>query len=347
MRARDAAMEPLSDPQRHGLHARIHARAASRPLVKARSKEKARLRYCRTRCCASLTSAALALLATVPKVAIGGDSTRECIVAHVDDIVITEHDLSQRVSLLRVRSGDDAQEDRALVELLGETLESVVARGRGVAVTSKDVAELDDHASRTSREPKLLEAMRDVFRDNPAGFARQVLAPRITSTKLRSSYATGREEHADPRRRVEAAYSHVRGGETMGAAAMKVGGDWRRFTLGKPLDLPGVIAVAGGEKREDPVLALVRNLPDGALYDHIVEDDDSVRVIRRLAGHGQEIEVEAVVIAKRPFDDWYREQAVTVPIAILDPSLADKVCNSYGQAWWLESVCIAKRTATR
>ena len=110
---------------------------------------------------------------------------------------------------------------------------------------------------------------------------------------------------------------------------------------GKAIEMSGVLAAASA----DPVNLLVRDLPDGGLYDHIVEDDDTLRVVRRLGRKREEIEVEAVVILKRPYDDWYREQAAVVPLDILDPCLAGEVCKTYGETWWLEDVWRARHAA--
>jgi hypothetical protein len=262
----------------------------------------------------------------------------------VGEVSITEREVLQRVAVLGAR-GAEGGEVRALVELLGEALESEVARGRGVAPTTAEIAALDVHASLTSRDPDLLAAMREVFRDDPEGFARQVLAPRITTLKLHASYARGDEEHADARRRIEEAYTRIRRGERPSAVATSIGGESRRFTLGKRAEVPGALAgadVDGGAEpgtSEDPLLALVRELPDGSLYPRIVEDDARFQVIRRIGGRGSEIEVESVVVAKRPYDAWYRERAAVVPLEILDPSLECEVCGTYGEAWWLDAPC--------
>ena len=51
------------------------------------------------------------------------------------------------------------------------------------------------------------------------------------------------------------------------------------------------------------------------------------------------IEVEAVIIPKRPFEKWYREQAARVPVTIAEPERTRAVCHTYGSAWWLETAC--------
>lgn len=58
----------------------------------------------------------------------------------------------------------------------------------------------------------------------------------------------------------------------------------------------------------------MEKLSDGQLYDNIMEDDLGYQVFR-LMEKGKEKEscsAEAIVARKRPFDEWYREEAAKI-----------------------------------
>jgi hypothetical protein len=291
---------------------------------------------------AGFVAAALAGLLVVARPGVAGGKPnlpRGRIVARAGGSSIDDRDLRGRLGILGARGVKGAGEPQALVELLGETIEAEVAGALGVAPTPEEIKALDDHATRTSREPETLAKIRKLFGADRERYARQFLAPKVTNLKLHEYFARDRELHADARRRVESVWARVRAGEVMESVAAAVGGERRQWTVGGPADVPPELGAAGVGTGEDPFLPVVRGLADGALYGRVVENETSLSVVRRLRHKDDGIEVEAVIIRKRPYDDWYREQAGRIRIEILDLPLAGAVCAAYGRAWWLQPVC--------
>ena len=117
-----------------------------------------------------------------------------------------------------------------------------------------------------------------------------------------------------------------------GADVHRLRGDVLRAASGPDAE-PGVTGTV------EPLLPIARRLGDGAVYDHIVESDTTLMVLRRIGPDAGGIEVEAVVIEKRPYETWYRKQAARIPLVLVDQALAEAVCEEYGTAWWLEAAC--------
>ena len=115
--------------------------------------------------------------------------------------------------------------------------------------------------------------------------------------------------------------------------------EWRQWTQHESADDPVILPEGRVDGVAGPVADLVRDLPDGTLYESIVEDEQNLMLLRRLGAGGDGIEVEAVTIAKRPYDSWYRQQAGRVPVRLSESSLAAAVCEGYGHVWWLTQAC--------
>jgi hypothetical protein len=83
------------------------------------------------------------------------------------------------------------------------------------------------------------------------------------------------------------------------------------------------------------LVAILEPLALGALYDHIVENDQDFRVVRLISRDGKKYSVEAIIVPKRPFDDWFREEADKLKIEVLDKDLKKTIKKNYPELWWV------------
>ena len=108
------------------------------------------------------------------------------VIARVGTATITQLMLERQLKVNQARGAKETESKlalRSLVELLRYALEDQVARRHGQGPTEQDLLNVAKHARTTSRAPKLLAAIRQVFGGDAAAYRRQILAPRVTSAK--------------------------------------------------------------------------------------------------------------------------------------------------------------------
>ncbi len=270
-------------------------------------------------------------------------------VAEVGGAQISSADVSYRVAVEKAYGNATATEAAALVLLVNDALEREVARAAGVDATAEEIAALGRHADETSKAPEILAKVKRVFSgaddrgddrgDGRAAYERLYLAPKVVNRKLRAWYSRDAAIHGRERELIEKAFGLVSSGMALKQAAEECGLDFSAFEAGGsggplPSELERYFPrSAGGVK--DPLESILDSLPVGAVYDRIVENDRSFRVVKLVERNGSEYKAEAIAAPKRPFDEWFSERAARIEVRITDAALARAVRETYPNVWWV------------
>lgn len=218
-----------------------------------------------------------------------------------------------------------------------EAMASEVARALGVDATTTECEGLAGYADSTSQAPQLLAKVKAVFGGDRAAYLLLYMAPKVVEQKLRGYFVHNRDLHRDQIRSIEAAMAEARvTSAPLERLAARHKLEYTTSTLSEeetsgPQGLPVRL-----EFRMDPMLDLVRALNPGEMYGNIIENDEEFRIVRLVSHEATTTHsLESLVARKRPYDEWYLEQAAKVRIEIYDKTLADEVRRAYPSlAWW-------------
>ena len=108
------------------------------------------------------------------------------------------------------------------------------------------------------------------------------------------------------------------------------------FRIGRKQDT--TLKISGYEMPvgENPFIEKVlKKLKPGELWDNIVEDDYSYKIVRFLGENDTNYIWDGVVIPKRNFDDWFRDYATKhIKIEIYDAAIKEAFLKKYPNLWW-------------
>ncbi len=256
----------------------------------------------------------------------------------VGETTIGTKDISYEIGIESAYGNDTITPAGALVSLVNDVLERQVARVARALPSSEDMAALAEHADESSRAPETLASVKAVFGRDVASYERLYLAPKIINRKLRARYARYAETHGQQRSAIEEARCFVRSGKSLKEAAAKCRLRHLTFEYGDDEDASGeprtYFPEAGGQK--EPLAEIIETLSPGQVYENIIEDERSYRIIRLVERDGPRRKVEVVQAEKRPFEEWFRKHAEEIEVRILDPELREAVRSVYPNVWWVK-----------
>lgn len=261
--------------------------------------------------------------------------------AQVGRAEITGTDIARRLGVEKAYGNKTADRGTALASLIHDALESDVAAAHSVGPTKEEIATFRKYVDENSRSPELLAEVKKVFGEDGGSYERLYLAPRIVNRKLHYFYSRDPLLHKGERALIEKAYGLAASGKALKDVAAELGLEYRNPKGEEKQDVPPALArhiTAEEWRSNDPLVPIVEKLTDGQLYDNIIEDDLGYQVFRLLEkGKGKErYFAEAAVARKRPFDEWFREEAAKIKIRILDPELKKKIKAAYANVWWVK-----------
>jgi hypothetical protein len=309
-----------------------------------RAKEGVKIMSCRkyvaTRCRGLL---ALCILVAAPFILGAADGRKT--VAQVGRAEITGTDIDRRFGVEKAYGNKTADRGTALASLINDSLESEVAAVHGAGPTNEEIATFRKYVDENSRSPELLAKVKKVFGKDGRAYERLYLAPRIANRKLHYFYSRDPLIHQAERAKIEKAYGMAASGRALKDVAAELGLEYRDLSpKGEDKqDVPPAFArhfTAEEWKPDDPLLPIVEKLTNGQLYNNIIEDDLGYQVFRLLE-KGKEkgrYSAEAVFAGKRPFDEWFREEAAKVKIAITDAAMKKKVRSANPELWWIKRI---------
>lgn len=271
-----------------------------------------------------------------------GANASSAVLATVGRRQISSTDISYRIAIEKAYGNETVSAETVLVGLINDGFECEVGRLCDVTLTADDVAALSKHADQTSKAPEILAKVKDVFGDDRTAYERLYLAPKIMNRKLRSWYSRNAEIHKNQKTLIEKAYLLAQSGKSLEQSAKDCGLDFSTGDYGKDEGkTPALLkqyTPKGEQSPKDPMMKIFESMAENEIYNNIVEDDVSYKVIKLVEKNGSQYKVENISAAKPPFDKWFRRQAGQVKVKILDAELKKKAASKYPNVWWLKEV---------
>ena len=266
-------------------------------------------------------------------------------IAFVGQLEISESDVSHKMALEKVYGNITITENAALVSLVNSAIEREIARLNGIKAEPEEIAAFSRHADETSKAPEILAALKEVFGDDINSYNRIYIEPKIINKKLRYWYSRNAEIHAKQRQTIENAYSLAYAGKPMQQTAEELGLNFTKLD-NKPKDPNSSRSTLlqqyfsnDANETKDPMAAIAEELNESQLYNNIVEDGYSYKVIKLIAKDKNHYEFESVVVRKFPFDKWFADQAENIAITIPDEKLKQQLAEAYPDIWWIKKMC--------
>lgn len=256
---------------------------------------------------------------------------------------ITSTDLGLWMAVEKAYGNDHITREGALVALVNDCLALEVAKRVNMAPTQEDITALSQHADEHSKAPEILDRVKGVFGKDRASYEHLYLAPKVVDRKLHYYHSRNREIHAAQVALIEQAHALVLAGKSFKDTAQALGLHYMNRTYGDEQDekgeLPAVLQqyfTQGGATQHDPLMAIFETLAEGEIYKNIIEHDRAFQVLRLLEKQGSSYRIEAIIVAKRPFQEWFEGEASAVKISVLDPALAAGIVFRYPTVWWVK-----------
>lgn len=269
-----------------------------------------------------------------------GGRVRPEMTAKVGGSCISGRDVLSRTAIEKAYGNETVTDAVGLVTLVNDAIEYEVGRICGVTATAKDLAALSRHADKTSKAPEILAKVKDACRGDEVAYQRLYLAPRVINRKLRAFHSRSSDIHEHEKTLIERAHALVRSGKSMKEAARVCGLPYSFTKSGENSEATPALLKQyfpqGDRNSANPLTSILENLSENEAYEKIVEDNLTYKVIRLLNKSGSKYNIEMITADKRSFDDWFREQAAQVEVAVLDKNLEKKIVEQYSNIWWVK-----------
>jgi hypothetical protein len=258
-------------------------------------------------------------------------------VATVGSSAIDAQQLTRRIAIEHAYGGELTRE-AALVSLVNDAVEREVARGLGLFPDSSELVRFSQYVDQSTKAPEILAAVKNIFGPDSAGYRLQFLAPRIVNIDLHQYFVRDTVLHATARRSIERAYGLAASGMGVSEVVARTG---LRSQLDSVRDhrasLPPELAryADSGSSQPDPYWELVSGMKPGELFKTIIETDSDYRIVRLLHKDDSLRVVQVIAAEKGDFDTWFRSQAGTIGVEIMDRGLREEVLRNYPQLWWV------------
>ena len=262
------------------------------------------------------------------------------VVCKLGGVEITRGDIAYRQAVeTRYADGKETEETTALFTLIRDAINLEVAVVCKMGPTEKEIEAMSLHADRSSQAPQLLADVKAIFGKDIPAYNRLYLAPTITNRKLRSYYSRDRKIHAQAINKIEAAWYDVMNRGDFSKTATKYDLEYKKLTPGRLEDIGNIPGPPGKvEATHNPLSEIVKSMGVGEIHKNIVESDRDFQIIRLAERDGDDYTLEAIIIEKRPYHDWYREQEKKADIVFNDRKLYEQILKRYPDTLWLKDV---------
>lgn len=260
-------------------------------------------------------------------------------VVEIGKTQITYSDIENKVAIGQIYGNEGITEVSALIQLINKGLEYEIVTMHGINTTPKEIQDFSNHVDSTTKAPKLLVKIKEVFKGNRSEYGRLYLMPIIINRKLHGWYIQNDEIHKNESASMEKAFHLVLSDTTLEKAAQICSLNYTTFSDNFGGDMPMVPGADHGEsdRPKTPMLIVVESLKEGDIFKQIVEDEISYRIVRLLHKDTKAYKVEMIYTQKRPFPEWFQEQASKISIVFHNQQLKDNIIEQYPEIWWVKN----------
>lgn len=270
------------------------------------------------------------------------ESSFPTAVAKVGDTNISHQDIAYQIAVAKAY-GTTMQTSTALVVLIQETQENEVARSVGVVVSRDEMDAFSPAVERNSESPRVLSAVKIAFDGEDDAYRRIYLEPKLLHQKLRAWFSRDAKVQQIPHSFVEQAYTQTLAGEAFEQVADTLELEYKQqeYNIEKQ-EAPNTLQLyfQPGESMASSFQTLLDGLKEGEIAATIVEDEKLYRVVRllekyELDGH-HVYTTEEIVVPKRSFDIWFKQQVTNVSVKLLDEELRTAIAQQYPMLPWID-----------
>ena len=248
-------------------------------------------------------------------------------VATVGSKSISSQDIVYRQATEAAYGNENLCGCAAVVGLINDAIATEVARLVGVDATETDITQLSQQVDTTSKAPHILAKVKEAFDEDTESYNKLYIAPKVVNKKLRIYYDQNVAPALDERQQAETVLQAVNDGQTLETAAGQSGLAATTFQVPKGGGQPGLPV--------HPLVQILANLQVGQVYDQVVEDTNSFKVIRLAGEEDTAYTVDSVTIAKPSLRSWLQERAEALSVTISDNTLHQQVTTLYPTLWWV------------
>jgi hypothetical protein len=229
--------------------------------------------------------------------------------------------------------GREQTKEQAFVELVNASLErAVLAIAFHLAPPVWALEEKARWIDSNTHDPEKLKAIERIFGRDTSAYYTLVVSPTLINARLHSVFASDPTVQRDERDSIQKIW----------AAISKDRSQFYKFKFDTLVTIQQnpthkALASVGAEQAQDPLAgAVLQHLKPGEMWNNIIEDDNSYKILELLSQNDSAYRSLAIVVQKRPFDPWYRDYILRhVPISFNDTSLLASVSKAYPDIWWL------------
>lgn len=254
--------------------------------------------------------------------------------AQVGSQTISELDLAYKIKLEKIYNNQaDDLEAFSLVALINGALEREVASLNGVYLSAEMISAERDRIDKSSKDPTKLSRIKQIFADDQASYNYLVVAPALTNQLLQRYYYSSPFLHQDKRQKMEDIYKKAVSSESSFEELAQLDPEVLFETKDYNLDED-----FGGSLPES--WRFLDELKPGEIFDNILEDENSFRIVKLIEKKNNSWATEALVTQKSPFFGWFKGQAQKVDIKFFDNGLKERVFKKYADSnlWWLNKI---------
>lgn len=261
-------------------------------------------------------------------------------VVEIGKTKITYSDIEYRMAIAQIRGNEGITEVSALTQLINKTMEYEVAGMHGIKASPEEIQDFSNYIDTTTRAPKLLAKIKEAFKGDQTAYGRLYLMPIIINRKLHSWYIQNEEIHKKERALMEKAFHLVRSDTTFERAAQICSLKYASFSddFGSDMAMIPDADQPVPDRPKTPMLIVVESLKPGDIFENIVDDVTNYKIVKLLKKDAKAYTIEMIYTSKRPFPEWYQEQADQLPLVFHDQKLKNNIIEQYQKVWWVKKL---------
>jgi hypothetical protein len=259
-------------------------------------------------------------------------------VVEIGEAKITNADISYRMAIGQISGNENIAEVSVLVQLISKGLEYEVARLNGITVSPDEIQDFSNHVDSSTKAPKLLAKIKELFKGDESEYGRVYLMPIIINHKLHEWFNRDQEIHKNERAAIEKAQFLIKSGKTLEQAAQLCSLKYISQVDSGLSDIPTIPINRPPSILRGPLADIFKSLAKGEIYKDIIEDDFTYKIVRLVDRNGAINTIEMLCIDKRPFTEWFEEQAKKIPLVFHDQKRKKSIIEKYPQLWWVKKL---------